>query len=415
MLARVARTESTPPLWYALGWVVHRAGASLVDVRLVSVLAGALLAAVVAVLARRVVPEALAALAGVLVAFGSEPVWHGHELRAYELYALLSALFALCLIRELEHPTRGREVALAATVAAGGLTHYFFAFTVVAGLGWLLLDPGARVVRRRAASALLAGGGVAVLWAPVMLGQYHRDRFWWIGAFSGRAVLAVPLRLFTRAYSGTTLGLALSVATLAVLLLGGARVARSSAVARLVVLLALVPVGEPGVAWALGSRVFALRNMIGVAPFVAVTAVAIVAALPRRILTAAAAVGLSAAVAASAFVVVQRRIPPYALVARALVRYGWRPALPIAVPGFGYRAPLEWYLPRRPVLEIARPLSRVCHEVLLVTSTGTVKELDLHVPIRDDRQLRRDTILTDPARPPACLRPIRTGHLAAIA
>ena len=31
LLARVARTESTPPLWYALGWLAHRAGTPVPD------------------------------------------------------------------------------------------------------------------------------------------------------------------------------------------------------------------------------------------------------------------------------------------------------------------------------------------------------------------------------------------------
>ena len=55
VLARVARTESTPPLWYVLGWSAHRAGLALRDVRLLSVAAGILLALATAVLARRFV------------------------------------------------------------------------------------------------------------------------------------------------------------------------------------------------------------------------------------------------------------------------------------------------------------------------------------------------------------------------
>jgi len=178
MLRHVTRTESTPPLWYALGWCVHLAGVPIRDVRLLSVLAGAVLAAVVVDLARRVVPLAFAAVAGLLVAFGGELVAHGSELRSYELLALLAALFARCLLDELEAPSRRRELALAAVVAAGGLTHFFFAFTVGAALLWLWLDPGARA-RRRAGLSILAGGAVASTWAPVMLTQYHANRFWW--------------------------------------------------------------------------------------------------------------------------------------------------------------------------------------------------------------------------------------------
>ncbi len=99
MLGRVARTESTPPLWYALGWVVHHAGLSIDGVRLLSVASGALLAAGVVAIARQLLPLRFAAVAGLLVAVGSEFAFHGYELRAYELFALLTAVFALALGR----------------------------------------------------------------------------------------------------------------------------------------------------------------------------------------------------------------------------------------------------------------------------------------------------------------------------
>jgi len=161
MLAHVARTESTPPLWYALGWLLRQMGTPLQDVRLLSVAAGALLAALVVDVARRVVPLPLAAVAGLFVALGGQLVGHGQELRAYELLALLSLVFARCLLAEVDAPSRRRELALAATVAAGGLTHYFFAFSVLAALALLWFDRGARPVRRRATIAILAGGSLA--------------------------------------------------------------------------------------------------------------------------------------------------------------------------------------------------------------------------------------------------------------
>src|SRR5581483_3677292 len=119
MLSRVARTESTPPLWYALGWSIHHVGVSIVDVRLLSVLAGAGLAALVVAVGRRVLPPAAAALAGLLVAIGGEFVAHGHELRAYELLAFLTAALAWLLLKELEAPSRKLEIAIAVVVALG--------------------------------------------------------------------------------------------------------------------------------------------------------------------------------------------------------------------------------------------------------------------------------------------------------
>jgi hypothetical protein len=196
MLHSVARTESAPPLWYTLGWLAHQAGLPIQDVRLLSVGFGALLASLVVVFARPLLPLPLAALAGGLVAVGEQFVAHGHELRAYELCALHVIVLALELEAEVRAPDRTREIALAVTVAAGALTHYFFFFTVAAGLAWLWLEPEARAVRRRATAAIAAGLVACMPWAPVILVQYRRDRFWWIGPFRSSVVIDTPLRLF---------------------------------------------------------------------------------------------------------------------------------------------------------------------------------------------------------------------------
>lgn len=410
MLRHVARTESTPPLWYTLGWLVHQAGVSIRDVRLLSVLAGSLLAVVVFDLARRFVPFQFAALAGLLVALGAEIVGHGSELRAYELFALLTALLGWLLLHELDSPSRRRELALATVVAAGGLTHFFFAFSVLAALAWLWLDPGAQAVRRRATGAIVGGGLVASIWAPVMVTQYHQDRFWWIGTFRIRYVAAVPLRLFTYAYANTPVGIFLSAAGLAVVIAGCAQLARLSAAGRLVAVLALAPTLEAAVVWAGGMRIFALRNLIGTAPFVAVAAGAAVSALPWRraaLATATASVaGLAALLVASV-----GGVMPYDTIARTLVADGWRASQPVAVFGdfFRYRSPLEWYLPHRPVLDASRPTDRVCG-TLFVIRGDDVERLRR---VRPD-VLKHATILADPASAPSCVQPIRSGRLAAL-
>jgi hypothetical protein len=416
MLAHVARTESTPPLWYALGWLLRQAGTPMQDVRLLSVAAGALLAGLVVGLARRFVPLPLAALAGLFVALGGELVDHGQELRSYELLALLSVVFAQCLLAEVEAPSRRRALALGATVAAGGLTHYFFAFSVVAALAWLWLDRDVRAVRRRATAAILIGGSVAAAWGPVMLTQFHQGRFWWIGSFRLRAVVAVPTRLFTYAYSNTTTGIAVSAVGLALVAAGCARLSRASAAGRLVAVLALAPVAEAALVWDGGIRIFALRNLIGVAPFVAVATVAALAAVLRR-------VAAPPWVAAAALLVVPfiplsgvgGGTPPYDAMAHALVAKGWTPSRPVAVFGdfYRYRAPLEWYLPHRPALDASRLTSRVC-KLLFVVRGDDVLRVRLTVPIGSARALRGATILVNPAAAPSCLRPIRTGHLASL-
>ena len=432
MLGRTARTESTPPLWYTLGWLVHRAGVPLVDVRLLSVLAGGALAATVVAIGRRLVPLAAAVLAGLLVAFGGEFVGHGHTLRSYELLAFLTALFCLLLLRELERPGLRSEIAIGVVTALGGLTHYFFAFAAVAGLAWLWLDPGARPIRRQASIAMGVGGVAAAAWAPVMLVQYHRDRFWWIGAFRLRETITVPLRLFTTAYNGSPDGLILSLLFVGALALGCARLARRGAPGRLVSALAFGPLLVAAALWGAGFEIFAVRNLIEIGPAIALAIAALVTALPARVATATGLVVV--ALLAVSFVRQQNASPPpFAGIAHALVAEGWRPSDPVAVLGslFVFRAPLEWYLPHAPVLDAGKPMQRVCPTVFVVAprqrrlAAGRVTDRDtagryavsrlaLRVPLTYPRMFRRAAILVDPMHSPGCVRAISTGRLAPI-
>jgi hypothetical protein len=433
MLGRVARTESTPPFWYGLAWAVHHLGVSIVDVRVLSVLAGAGVAGCAVAIGRRVLPLSAAVVAGLLVAVGGEFVAHGHELRSYELLALLAALFALLLLRELEQPRRRTEIALVIVVALGGLTHYFFAFAVIAALGWLWIDPGAAGIRRRASVAIAGGGLVAAGWAPVMAAQYHRNRFWWIGAFRLRQVLAVPLRLFTSAYDNQSIGRTLSLLFIVAVALGCLRLVHRGPSGRLVAVLAVGPLVAAAALWAGGVEIFALRNLIEVGPPLAIAVAALVAAVPARA-GVVAALGLASLLGVSVLRHEGTGTPPFPAIAHALVEEGWRPADPVAVVGnlFVFRAPLEWYLPHAAVLDAGRPMQRVCRTVFLVsprrrgskpvgrvvggdpTGRYVVSRLSLTVPLSADRVFHHASILVDASEPSRCVRAIRTGRLAPI-
>ena len=348
MLSHVVRTESTPPLWYALAWLTHQLGSSLQDVRGLSVAFGAALAALTVVLARTVLPLAPSALAGVLVAVGGQFAAAGSELRAYALLALLSVVFALVLERAATRPGRGSALALVLVTGAGLLTHYFFAFTLVAGALWLWLEPHVRAARGRVTLALLGGVAVVSPWLPFALRQYRQDRFSWIGSFDGKIVANTPVRLFTPLVHTEWL----PVACLVLVLLGAARLGRTPR-GRLFAALAVVPVVAAAAAWRSGIRIYAVRNMIEIGAFVAVCAAAALAALAPRA-RAVAVVALGAA-AVAGFVWDQRApAAPYARIAAALVSEGWSPAQPVMVFGspYAFRSPLEWYLPRAPRLAV---------------------------------------------------------------
>ncbi len=415
MIHRVGQTESTPPFWYSVAWLVHRAGAPLQDERLLSVAFGALLSIAAVRLAQRFVPLSLAAFVGLLTALGGEFVSHGHELRAYELLALLSTAFGLCLVAELETPSRPRELRLVVVVAAGGSTHYFFAFPVVAALLWLWLDPGAARIRRRATVAVFVGSAVALCWLPLMLMQFHGNRFWWIGPFRLRTVAAVPLRLYTDAYSRQPFGLALSLLTLVVVLLGCARLVRRSAESRAVVVLALGPILLSALIWLAGHPIFDFRNLIGVGPFVAIGFASALDKLPAR-----AAVGRVTALAATLLLTTlavtdRNTIPAYDVMARSLVRAGWTGAEPIAVYGTPalYRTPLEWYLPHQPTLEIAKPRPHACRTIFVIRPNGTVAVMRSTLPPTDGRA--RAWLLVRPDRHLPCSAPVARVRPTAVA
>jgi hypothetical protein len=380
-LHRVVRTESTPPLWYALGWLAHHAGVPILDVRLLSVAFGALLTAGVYLLGAALLPRAFAAGAALLVALGYEPVFHGAELRAYELLALLAVVFAGLLLLELGG--RGVGIPLALVTAAGLLTHYFFALTVVAALAWLWLEPSARALRRRATLAIAAGGALAAPWLPAFVQQYRQDRFWWIGPFSARAVAVTPLRFFT------PLGvhhIVIGLGVAALLAMGTVELARRSPGARLVALLAVVPIVLAAAMWAGGMHVYAARNLIGAAPFAALAGAALAASLPRPAAVAAVAAGLAAV---GLVWISQASLPgpAFGTLARTLVAEGWGPRDPIAVYGnfFEYRAPLEWYLPHGPTLDVSRMRSGDCETLFVIAGRRAAHSL----PARDVYAERR--------------------------
>jgi hypothetical protein len=356
MLRHVALTESTPPLWYAAAWSLHHAGVSIHDTRLLSVAANGALVAGVYLLGRRVLGRRGALAASVLVAVGGEFSAQGRWIRAYELFALVVVVFALAVLAAVRQPTATRLGAVALTAGAGALTHYFFAFTALAAIAWLSFDPAARAARSRALGAICAGLLPFTLWVPAFLDQFHQHRYSWIGRFSLTRVVETPLRLFTPLATGAWA----TVAGVAVLLgcgAGASVVWRRVPAGRLCVALGLLPLALAASVWAVGERVYAVRNMIAIGPFLAITAVAALGSLPRR-LGGVAPVAL-VALAVAGFAWDQRATDtPFKTIAGALVADGWRSGDAVAVYGNldAFRSPLGWYLPRTPNLtHVSRP------------------------------------------------------------
>lgn len=366
VIRQIARTESTPPLWYALGWIAHRAGAGVQDVRFLSVAAGMALAAALVVCARRLVPLSAATVSGLAVALGYQFVFHGRELRAYELAALLTVVLAVAAERLAWDPTRGRTAQLAVAVALGTLTHYFVVLSVVAVAIWLAAMPP--LVRRRGAAALVAGLVPLMVWAPVALRQSAHHRFSFIGALSLHEAAATYWLLFVRA---ETPHAAAPVALLLAVLAGAALLARASAPGRLWALLAVTPVALGIAVWLAGLRIYDVRNLICAGPFAAVAVAALAARLPRGAMTVACATLCCLLVLGY---VRSNRVQPvaYDRIAAALVAEGWHPGDPIVVYGDpnALWGPLEWYLPGQPRFVVRRPAPASSAPSFVVVARG---------------------------------------------
>ena len=374
MLREVARVEATPPLWYALGWLANQVGVSPQGFRALSVLAGALLAGGTVLLARRVAPLWTAVVAGVLVAFGWQFVMHGRELRAYELFALATLVFAWVLLREsAAAPAPGwRRHQLAIAVAAGSLTNYFFLLSLAAALIWIWSERGLRASRGRLTRQVAIGLVPLALWSPALVHQYLGHRFSWIGPFSVRGLVDTYWELFAQ---HTPAGVLLPLLLLAAVAGGCLLLARTSATGRLLALLALAPVAMAALAWLAGAHVYDPRNLIAVGPFAAIALAALPARLPRM---AAYPVALAAVAVMTVAVIRSEATPPtpYDRASALLVAEGWKPADPIVLFGssgdfFAYRSPLEWYLPRQPYLTLGEPRrGAACRAIYAMTAIG---------------------------------------------
>jgi mannosyltransferase len=178
MLGLLPQNQTTPPLYYLVGWVWARAfGFSEVPLRSLSALAGVATVPIVYVVARRMLSARAGLIAAALAACNPFLIWYSQEARPYELLVLLTALGLLAFDLARREPT-GRRVVLWAVVSALALaTHYYALLVVVPEALWLLY-----LHRRRwpvvVAVALVGAGGVGLL--PLAISQNHTGNASWI-------------------------------------------------------------------------------------------------------------------------------------------------------------------------------------------------------------------------------------------
>jgi len=347
------------------------------------------------------------------VALGWQFERHGWELRPYALFALVALAFVWTLEWAAEEPTWPRCSALTVAVAFGGMTHFFFAFTVVAGVAWLLSRSGLRGSRRLLV-AIAIGLVPLAAWTPAFVKQYREQHFSTLPAFHLRGVVDIYANLLERSLPSGPGGALLGAAVFAVVLLGAFRLWRDPGRGRLCALAAIVPVLVAAALWLIGPHVFEPRALIGTAPFAAV-ALAAGLILPRRHLTVAAA-----AVATMLLVLGFTRgngriVPHYDRVATALVAEGWRPGDAILLFGsvYDYLHPLDWYLPGSERLEIVAPSAWGCSRVFVVAVGGRARVLT--APLGSRARRANAIVIGSVTWGPATLDVMRRqhGHLIA--
>lgn len=164
LMEEIPRSESTPPLYYALAWLWTQAfGSGEVGLRSLSALCGTAAVPVAWIAARELASSRVALWVAGLAAVSPFLVWYSQEARAYALLMLLGALSVWLFARLLTAP-RARDAALWALVCALALaTHYFAIFLVGAQALWLLARAPRRLALAAVAPVALAGAALLPL------------------------------------------------------------------------------------------------------------------------------------------------------------------------------------------------------------------------------------------------------------
>ncbi len=263
MLHGIARTESTPPLYYGLAWVWSRLfGTGEAGLRSLSALFGIATVLVAYLAGARLVSRAAGLVVAALTAVSPFMVWYSQEARSYALFMLLATLsiYLYACLREDARPAV--VVAWGAVCAAAIWTHYF-AIYVVAMEALLLIVLVPRV-RRAVAAALLA---VVLVSVPVAALAIHQAR-----SGNPNAIADVPLgdRLKVATYEFVAGTFPLWQRQVTIALLVGFVVAllvstRSRSLTRVLAEVALLGTGVvmiPLVATALGKDYWFGRNVM---------------------------------------------------------------------------------------------------------------------------------------------------------
>ncbi len=165
----VKASESTPPLFYWLSWLVSHAldSGSAAALRLVPAIAGTLTVPVAYATFRRPLGERAALAVAWLCAVSPVLVWYSLDARAYALFVLIGLLNLWALFEALDRPDNRHWAVWALTSVLCIWTHYFGAFFVAGQVAYVLLARGGEVRRRLLGWCVPVALGVAPLIALI--------------------------------------------------------------------------------------------------------------------------------------------------------------------------------------------------------------------------------------------------------
>jgi 4-amino-4-deoxy-L-arabinose transferase-like glycosyltransferase len=355
MLRQIARTESTPPLYYGVAWVwAHVFGHSEAPLRSLSALFGVATVPVAYAAGAKLVSARAGVIAAALTAFNPLLIWYSQEARAYAMLVFLSGLglLAFAYVLEARSPRRLAWWAVASALAL--LTHYYAVLAVLPQALWLLRD-GVR--RREVQWSVGAVGAVGVVLLPLAVHQSHRGLTTWIAHAPLGPRVAQVWPQFVLGFASPAWGVlkwvALACAVLGLVFLvwrpaGPARRAGLECVGLVVAGLVLSLLLVAG-----GVDDLLTRNLLALwMPAAVAVAAGLAVARPAALGFTAAAVACACGVVAVVGVATNRGFerPDWRMVARTL---GSRPAPPVAAGGGRailvqhYRdlLPLSLYLP----------------------------------------------------------------------
>jgi hypothetical protein len=170
----VRDTEGGPPLYLVVVWAWQKVlGGDEIVLRSLSALLGTATVPVVYAAARELASRRAGLFAAALTATSPFLIWYSQEVRAYSLFAFLSALSFLFFVYALrrEEPRWLWWWAIASGLALA--THYFALALIVPQAIWLLLR--ARAPRVKALLACAGVGAVGLALLPLVVSE-QRDR-----------------------------------------------------------------------------------------------------------------------------------------------------------------------------------------------------------------------------------------------